>query len=349
MQTTLPNYRFFNAVYGNPVDRTPIWMMRQAGRYLPEYQKTRKIEPNFMRFCRNPDLVCEVTLQPLKRFPLDAAIIFSDILTIPDAMGHSVAFTPGHGPQINPPLNLGDPLRAQANLIKNLSFVGNGLSTVKKELPPGFPLLGFAATPWTLACYMIQGHSAPGFPKIMEATQTHTKWLLSTLEEITEITIDYLLMQHEHGANAFQLFDSWASLLNAKNYEQFSLQWTARIIESVRSQTQTPVIFFAKNAPVSPVILAQTECQVLSLDAHTSLHKTRQQLPNLTLQGNLDPEILLKAKDVQKETEKMITPHLGNRYIANLGHGILPKTPIESVETFIQTVQSTRQKTGQTL
>lgn len=353
----LQNDSFIRALLRQPVERTPIWVMRQAGRYLPEYREIRQRVPNFMTLCQSPELACEVTLQPLARFDLDAAIIFSDILTIPDAMGLGLHFTPGEGPAFE------RPVRQAAEIEKliipdadvDLGYVMKAIQYVKQELAGKIPLIGFSGSPWTLACYMVEGRSNKDFPLAKKMLYQSPDTLHALLNKLAESVIQYLNAQIAAGADAVMIFDTWGGLLSGPDYHQFSLAYMQKIIEGLsktRDQQTIPSIIFSKNAGQWLESMANIGCQGIGLDWTMDIGQARQRVGDkVALQGNLDPSVMLtdpatierKALDVLQQ----FGPHPG--HVFNLGHGITPQVPVEHMQVLVDTVHGDKQHgTGST-
>lgn len=337
--------RFLNALNCQPVDRAPIWMMRQAGRYLPEYLELRKQEPNFMQFCQRIDLVTEAVLQPLRRFPLDAAILFSDILTVPKAMGADLDILPGEGPKVY------DPIRSQRQVtalsddaIDDLHYVFAAVESIKAALADSLPLIGFAGSPWTIACYMVEGQSSKLFQHIKKMAYSEPQLLHQLLEKITSLTIRYLNAQIEAGADVVQVFDSWGGVLSTPAYQEFSLRYLQKIVKGVYREYQgkrIPIILFTKGGGQWLEYLADTGCDALGVDWTVDLAQAFQRVgTHVALQGNLDPSVLLATPEaVQREAQRILEQAQGQPgFIFNLGHGIDRHTPIENVTALMQAV-----------
>jgi len=336
----LKNNRFINACFRESVDRTPVWMMRQAGRYLPEYLESRKKAPNFMDFCKQPELCCEVTMQPLDRFPLDASIIFSDILTIPDAMGMDLNFIQGVGPVFN------DPIRSSADLNKldlnntteKCQYVYDAINLVKKELDNKLPLIGFAGSPWTLATYMVEGQGTKTFDVIRQMLYRDPDLLSQILQAITDSLVDYLNAQIAAGVDAIMIFDSWGGVLSPFTYESFSLKYMREIISKLNREVdgkKIPVIMFTKGGGLWLENQVTSGADVLGLDWTIDIVEAKRRVGNkAALQGNLDPAFLFaKPTAIKQEVKRILSAYNGAPgHIFNLGHGIHKDTPIEGVE-----------------
>lgn len=332
--------RFIAATKCQSVDRPPIWLMRQAGRYLPEYRALKE-KYDFLTMVRTPELATEVTLQPLKRFPLDAAIIFSDILVIPEAMGQAYHFREAGGIGMDYTIDHDSKIDALTteSIADHLSYVADALRLTRKELGNKTALLGFCGSPWTLATYMVEGGSSKDFSKIKELALENTASFETLMQKITKACIEYLKLQIEAGVDALQIFDSWGAICPAPHYHNWSLQWIQQIIEAIG--TEVPVILYAKGMGHSAPAMQQTGASVLSLDWSISMPSVRQQIGSTTaLQGNLDPVILKTTPEItQQETVRLLNA-IGTDpgYIINLGHGMLPTAKIECVEALVNTV-----------
>ncbi len=337
---TLKNDRFIRALLRQPVDRRPVWMMRQAGRYLPEYRAERKKEPSFMRFCRNIDAVTEVTMQPLRRFALDAAIIFSDILTVPEAMGVGLEIEPGVGPVIHDPIRSDVAVKAlRTDCLDELRYVSDAIVSVKKALDGDVPLIGFAGSPWTIATYMVEGGSSKLFQTIKGLAYREPAVMHALLQKATDVTIDYLKMQMDAGVDAVQVFDSWGGVLSDVAYQEFSLQYMQQIVDALLAHMKdrlVPIILFTKGGGQWLDKMAATGCHALGLDWTTDIGEARARVGDqVALQGNLDPVILRSATPdvVQKEVRRIVGRFgEGSGHVFNLGHGIDKDTPVENVE-----------------
>lgn len=337
----LKNDRLLKALANQPVDKTPIWVMRQAGRYLPEYLKVRKEAGSFLKLCKTPELACEVTLQPLRRFDLDAAIIFSDILTIPDAMGLGLYFSEGEGPKFE------NPLRSHAAIEKliipepeeSLSYVTDAIRLTKNELNNTVPLIGFSGSPWTLACYMIEGGSSKTFSIIKKMLYQEPKTLTLLLEKLSASIVKYLNAQISAGADVIMILDTWGGILSGQAYEEFSLHFMQLILDNL--PPHIPTIMFTKNGGLWLQQQAKTGCTALGLDWTMNLHDARQQVGDqVCLQGNLDPNILTADEAViRREVHNVLASYgAGSGHVFNLGHGILPHIPPEHVEILVDAV-----------
>lgn len=345
----LKNTNFIRALQKQPVDRTPIWMMRQAGRYLPEYRAIRKQAGNFINLMKTPDYATEVTLQPLRRYDLDAAIVFSDILTIPDAMGLGLYFEENHGPKFQNPLrsehainNLAIPSE------ESLSYVYQTVSKCRKELNGKVPLIGFSGSPWTLACYMVEGQGSKDFLTIKSMLYSNPIILHKLLEKNAQAVAQHLKYQVEAGAQAIMIFDTWGGFLSRAAYQEFSLKYITFILDILKSQLgdrSVPSIVFTKGGGQWLEEMSGCGANALGLDWMTDLDLARQQVGSkVALQGNLDPAVLL-APDfvIQNEVNKVMTSFYGNDkdgtgFVFNLGHGISKETSPDAVSVLIETV-----------
>ncbi len=342
----LKNDRFLKALMKEPVDRTPVWMMRQAGRYLPEYRATRAVAGDFMSLCKNAELACEVTLQPLERYPLDAAILFSDILTIPDAMGLGLYFETGEGPRFN------KTVRSQKDLdelidIKaedDLSYVMNAVSTIRKALDGRVPLIGFSGSPWTLATYMVEGGSSKDFRQAKAMAYDEPALMHALLEKLATAVTDYLNAQIRAGAQAVQIFDTWGGALTGPAYKAFSLDYMQKIINGLIKEhdgRKVPCILFTKNGGQWLELMAETGCDALGLDWTQDIGDARARVGDkVALQGNMDPTMLYASPDaIRAEVKRILTSFgHGTGHIFNLGHGITPDVTPENAGVFIESV-----------
>ncbi|MEX2572816.1 MAG: uroporphyrinogen decarboxylase [Balneolaceae bacterium] len=338
---TLKNDLLLRALRGEVVERPPVWMMRQAGRYLPQYQVLRK-KYTFFERVENPGLACEITLQPIDELEPDAAIIFSDILTIPQALGFDVQLVPEKGPVISNRIRSTDDAFAvfAENIPGKLPHVMEALTLTRKELNGRVPLIGFAGAPWTLFCYMVQGESSKDFNRAKSFLYREPEAARHVMRELTKATIDYLQAQVEAGAQAVQLFDSWAGLLSPEDFNEWAMPGLMEICSSVKN---VPVILFAKGAWYALERLSfKSSIAALGIDWTISPEYARQKTRNgITLQGNFDPSRLLAPiPEIEKQTRRMIARFGTRRYIVNLGHGILPHVPVDHARAFIDTVKS---------
>ena len=326
----IKNKRILDVLNGIPVDKTPVWIMRQAGRYLPEYKKTRAEAGSFLDLCKNPELASEVTIQPIRRFDLDAAIIFSDILTIPDAMGLELKFKDNHGPYFDNPINNLDDVKAlsEKNTESKLEYVAEAIIHTKEKLNNEIPLIGFSGSPWTLSTYMVEGSATKEFRKVRSLVFSNPEILELLTKKLIESISEYLIMQAKAGANILMIFDSWGGLLNTKNYEHFSLNPMKQIISNLRKNAITkniPIILFTKGGGGWLSQISESGCNAIGLDWSTDISSARKIVgENICLQGNLDPCSLHGTEESLKHSaSKIIDGYgFGHRHIFNLGHGI---------------------------
>lgn len=352
----LKNDRYLRALCRQPVDMTPIWMMRQAGRYLPEYKATRAQAGDFMALCRDADLACEVTLQPLRRYALDAAILFSDILTVPDAMGLGLSFGAGEGPKFANPIT-------NQTAVKNLpipdpeqelQYVMNAVRTIRRELKGEVPLIGFSGSPWTLATYMVEGGSSKAFTKIKKMLYTDSATLHLLLDKLAEAVTLYLNAQIKAGAQAVMIFDTWGGVLGHREYKAFSLDYMHKIVSGlIREQDgrKVPVTLFTKGGGLWLEQMAETGCDALGLDWTVNLADAKARVGHkVALQGNLDPSVLYApASYIEQEVQQILADFgTGDGYIFNLGHGIHQDVPTDSPKILVDAVHhySKKYKTG---
>ena len=343
----LKNDRFLRALMRQPVDRTPVWMMRQAGRYLPEYRATRAKAGDFMALCSNPELACEVTLQPLDRYPqLDAAILFSDILTIPDAMGLGLYFEEGEGPRFKKPVRTEKDIAALTvvDTAKQLSYVTDAVSTIARELNGRVPLIGFSGSPWTLATYMIEGGSSRDFVRAKTLLYNQPQVLEQLLTKLADSVINYLNAQIEAGAQAVQIFDTWGGALSDASYRQFSLAPMQRIVQGLHKEfagRAIPVILFTKGGGLWLEAMADTGAHCLGLDWTCDIGAARRRVgERVALQGNMDPAILYASPQrIRAEVKTILAAYgKGSGHIFNLGHGITPQVDPAHAQAFLQAV-----------
>ena len=326
----IKNKRILDVLNGIPVDKTPVWIMRQAGRYLPEYKKTRAEAGSFLDLCKNPELASEVTIQPIRRFDLDAAIIFSDILTIPDAMGLELKFKDNHGPYFDNPINNLDDVKAlsEKNTESKLEYVAEAIIHTKEKLNNEIPLIGFSGSPWTLSTYMVEGSATKEFRKVRSLVFSNPEILELLTKKLIESISEYLIMQAKAGANILMIFDSWGGLLNTENYEHFSLNPMKQIISNLRKNAITkniPIILFTKGGGGWLSQISESGCNAIGLDWSTDISSARKIVgENICLQGNLDPCSLHGTEESLKHSaSKIIDGYgFGHRHIFNLGHGI---------------------------
>ncbi len=338
------NSRFMRSLRLEPVDQTPIWIMRQAGRYLPEYRATRKQAGDFLTLCRTPELACEVTLQPLRRYALDAAIIFSDILVIPDAMGLELQLVESIGPVFNNPITSGHAISKLGvpDPESDLGYVMEAVRTTRQALDDFTPLIGFAGSPWTLAVYMIEGRSKTDFSKIKAFAKTDPNAIHNLLTLLARSVAIYLEAKANAGASALMIFDTWGGILDTEEYQSLSLNYMAEIVQQLKSRLpDVPIILFTKGGGQWSKKIAATGCDAIGLDWTVNIGDVRQRLQNnVALQGNLNPDTL-KASDQQIEqaTQKILESFgHGSGHIFNLGHGIKPDIDPEKVAVLVEAV-----------
>ena len=330
--TPLKNDLLIRALLRQPVPRTPVWIMRQAGRYLPEYREVREKAGDFMSLCNNPELACEVTLQPLRRFDLDAAIIFSDILTIPDAMGLGLYFVTGEGPQFERPVSTVADIKKLTvpDVAEKLSYVFDAVALVNRELDGKVPLIGFAGSPWTVATYMVEGRSSREFKKIKGLVANQPSSMEALLDVIAKTTIEYLNAQIESGAQAIMIFDTWGATLEGDDFRRFSLSAMQQILDGLNRQKYghtIPVILFTKGAGPLLADMADTGCDALGVDWTTDLATARELTGDrVALQGNLNPAVLREPPEAIRRGVSDVLKSYGDGpgHVFNLGHGITP-------------------------
>jgi uroporphyrinogen decarboxylase len=334
----LQNDLLLRAANNLPVERTPVWLMRQAGRILSEYRKVRESAGDFKTLVKTPDLAAQVTVQPVDILQVDAAIIFSDILVIPEAMGLNYEMEENRGPvfpkKISSARDL-DGLRvAEAD---DLGYVMDAIRITKRELNGRVPLIGFAGAPWTIFSYMIEGRGSKTFSQAKKILYTQPSFAHRLLEMITQSTINYLKGQVKAGADIIQIFDSWAGILSPDQYHEFSLPYISRICDAIEG---TPKIVFAKGAFFAREKMNSLKCNVIGLDWNMDIRESRSLMPDKVLQGNLDPCALYGSfEDIRRETKKMLDSFGPDKHIANLGHGLYPDTDPDKVKCFIEAVK----------
>lgn len=335
---------FIRSLQKKSVDRTPVWLMRQAGRYLPEYREVRARAGDFLSLCKNPELACEVTLQPLRRFPLDAAILFSDILTIPDAMGLGLYFAEGEGPCFSKPIRSIEAIDALPlpTVDDQLRYVMDAARLIRQEMPADLPLIGFAGSPWTLACYMVEGGSSRDFKHILKLMYCEPAAAHRLLDKLSHTVSDYLEGQIRAGVNALMIFDTWGGILTTPNYQDFSLQYMASIVQILKTRhPHIPIILFTKGGGQWLPQIANTGCDALSVDWTCDLAIARKQVgQQVALQGNLDPAVLLTSPKCIRAQVKQVLASFGHGagHVFNLGHGITPDVPPEHVQLMVEAV-----------
>ncbi len=336
----LKNDLLLRAAKGERVERVPVWTMRQAGRILPQYRAVREKAGSFIKLATTPELAAEVTIQPVDILGVDAAIIFSDILVVPEAMGLPYEMLEAKGPFFPKVIQTKkdiDALRV-ANPEKELAYVLKAIDIVKKELDGRVPLIGFAGGPFTILCYMVEGKGSKTFSIAKKMLYSEPELAHQLLQKITDTTIAYLKAQAKHGADMVQIFDSWAGILSPDQYRKFSLPYIAQICDAI---SEVPVTVFAKGAFFARKEMTKLKCEVIGLDWNMDISETRRMIPHQTLQGNLDPCVLYGSfKEIEKHTKKMIKNFGGHKYIANLGHGVYPDTHPDKVKCFIDTVKN---------
>lgn len=344
--TELKNDLFLRALLKEPVEMTPVWMMRQAGRYLPEYKATRAKAGDFMSLCKNAELATEVTIQPLDRFPLDAAILFSDILTVPDAMGLGLYFSEGEGPRFERPLRTKadiDNLFTPA-MDKELGYVMNAVSMIRRELDGRVPLIGFTGSPWTLATYMVEGSSSKEYAKVKGMLYDQPKLMHQLLDKLADTIIDYLNAQIESGAQAVMIFDTWGGVLTTRDYKEFSLRYMQKIVDGLKRENdgrKVPVVMFSKGGCQWLEAQADTGVDALGLDWTLDIGKARERVGDkVALQGNMDPCVLYASPErIREEVATILESYgHGSGHVFNLGHGIHQFVDPEHAKAFVEAV-----------
>ena len=345
--SNLQNDRFIKALLKQPVDRPPVWIMRQAGRYLPEYLEVRAQAGDFMTLCQTPELAAKVTLQPIDRYAFDAAILFSDILTIPDAMGLGLSFETGEGPVFARPLRtLSDIQNLPAiDPVKDLGYVMGAVTEIQHQLQSRVPLIGFSGSPWTLACYMVEGGASKTFSKIKGMIYNNPQALHLLLDKLADAVADYLIAQIEAGVNAIQIFDTWGGILTESAYREFSLAYMQKIIEKLPKEhdgQRIPVILFTKGGGLWLEHIAESGCDCVGLDWTVSIQDAAARIGDkVALQGNLDPCVLYGDDEtIRNEVQKCLdqAKHLPG-YIFNLGHGMYPDMDPNKLDVLVKTIQ----------
>ncbi|MBA0916158.1 MAG: uroporphyrinogen decarboxylase [Nitrosomonadaceae bacterium] len=350
--TKLKNDTLIRALLRQPTEYTPVWMMRQAGRYLAEYNQTRARAGNFLSLCKNPDFATEVTMQPLARFPLDAAILFSDILTIPDAMGLGLYFAEGEGPKFERPLR--EEWEIQALTVPDpnvhLRYVMDAVSQIRKTLDNQVPLIGFSGSPFTLACYMVEGCGGTDFRQIKTMLYQRPELLHHILNINAQSVTSYLNAQIESGAQAVMIFDTWGGALSHNAYQEFSLRYMSQILAGLKREhggVRIPAVVFTKGGGLWLESIANSGCDAVGLDWTTDIGEARRRIGDkVALQGNLDPFVLFASPEVIiAETEKILASYgNGSGHVFNLGHGISQFTPPESALTLVDAVHALSRK-----
>ena len=337
---SIKNDLFLRALRGETVERPPVWMMRQAGRYLPEFMKIKEKYDFFTR-CQTPELASEITVQPIRRFGMDAAILFSDILVIPQAMQIEVQMKPDFGPYLPQPIRSGKDVDRVLvpDVNKELDYVMQAIVATKEKLQDEIPLIGFAGSPWTILCYCVQGQGSKTFDKAKEFCFTQPVAAHNLLQKITDTTISYLKAKVKAGVNAVQVFDSWGGMLSPVDYKEFSWNYIQQIIDALKDETE--VIVFGKGCWFALGDMAKSGATAIGVDWTCSARNARYLTGgNITLQGNFDPSRLLSPPEVIKKMVTQMIDEFGkDRYIVNLGHGILPNVPVENAKAFIEAVK----------
>ncbi|KTC66124.1 uroporphyrinogen decarboxylase (plasmid) [Legionella adelaidensis] len=342
---TLNQSVFLRSLQKKPIERTPVWIMRQAGRYLPEYRKVREQAGDFLTLCKTPELACEVTLQPLRRFPLDAAILFSDILTIPDALGLGLHFIEGEGPCFSNPIKTVGQVDSLAIEVieEKLDYVNQAVRLIRREMPADLPLIGFSGSPWTLACYMLEGGSSKEFKQVLKFLYTESSAMERLLAKLTSAIIDYLSMQIRGGVNTVMLFDTWGGILSTPNYLNFSLKYLSTIVQEIKKKYPAiPIILFTKGGGQWLQSIAKSGCDAIGVDWTCDLKRARGEVGHMVaLQGNLDPAVLLTNRECIRQQVKNVLEAYGEGtgHIFNLGHGITPDVPPENVSFMVEAVR----------
>jgi uroporphyrinogen decarboxylase len=346
VSSPLKNDLLLRALRRQPTERTPVWMMRQAGRYLPEYMKIRREAGNFMALCTNPELACEVTMQPLRRFPLDAAILFSDILTVPDAMGLGLYFETGEGPRFERPVRSRADVEAlrEVDPEEELGYVTRAVSRIRKELDGAVPLIGFSGSPWTVATYMVEGGSSKNYGIIKRMLYDDPDSMHLLLEKVSRVTCDYLNAQIAAGAQAIMIFDTWGSVLTPASYREFSLRYMNRIVgelDTGSGENRIPTILFTKGAGSRLAEMSKSGCDALGVDWTTDLAEARQLTgDSVALQGNLDPSVLYAAPEIIRREVSSVLDSFGrgHGHVFNLGHGIAPDVDPDHAAAMVNAV-----------
>ena len=344
--TSLQNDLFIRALLKQPTERTPVWMMRQAGRYLPEYRAVRSQAGSFMQLCTNPELACEVTLQPLERFAFDAAILFSDILTIPDAMGLGLSFAEGEGPQFARPIRTAEDIKQLPipDPETELRYVMDAVRLIKTNLHGRVPLIGFSGSPWTLATYMVEGKSSKSFQKVKSLMFEQPQLMHQMLDKLAQSVASYLNAQIAAGADAVMVFDTWGGMLSHDDYLEFSLRYAQQVkalLNTNRNGQTIPAILFTKGGGLWLESMASVGYDALGLDWQTDISQARARVGDqVALQGNMDP-ITLYAKPavIREKVGKILQSYgQGTGHVFNLGHGILPDINPDHVKAMVDAV-----------
>ncbi len=344
----LKNDRYIKAALSQPVDMTPVWMMRQAGRYLPEYRELRAQAGDFMSLCTNPELACEVTIQPLRRYELDAAILFSDILTIPDAMGLGLYFKTGEGPAFEKAIKSEADVKSLfvPDVFDKLKYVTDAVSTIRRELNGSVPLIGFSGSPWTLATYMVEGGTTKNFGEVKGMMFERPDLMHKLLDVLADSVTAYLNAQIESGAQAVMLFDTWGGVLSTQNYQEFSLNYMTKIISGLQRNydgKQIPVTLFSKGGAGWLELMAESGADCLGLDWTIDIDQARERVGNkVALQGNMDPCVLYSNPErIKQEVGSILDKYgHGSGHVFNLGHGIHPTIDPKNVKAYVDAVHN---------
>jgi len=341
------NDLFLRACKRQNVERTPIWIMRQAGRYLPEYRAVRA-KADFLTMCKTPELAAEVTIQPVDIIGVDAAILFSDILVIPEAMGMHLEMNEGKGPVFPNPIRTVDDAKLLKNIdpTKELKYVLDAVSLTKKNLDNRVPLIGFSGSPWTLLTYMVEGKGSKNFSEVKKLIYNNPDLAHAILDKLSDTIADYLSAKIEAGCNAVQIFDTWGGILSQNDFEEFSLRYVEKIISQIKRKDE-PVIFFAKGVHFGLEKMANSGANVLGLDWTMNLTEVRKAVGDkVALQGNLDPTVLYANKDYIKKAVNDVLKSFGkgNGHVFNLGHGVLPDIDPENVKALVKYVKEESKK-----
>ena len=342
----LKNDRYIKAALSQPVDKTPVWMMRQAGRYLPEYRNIRAEAGDFMALCTNPELACEVTLQPLRRYDLDAAILFSDILTIPDAMGLGLYFKTGEGPAFKKPINNINDINQLAvpDIYAELKYVTDAVSSIRKKLNNELPLIGFSGSPWTLATYMVEGGTTKNFGKVKGMMFSEPGAMHKLLDVLAKSVTAYLNAQIESGAQAVMIFDTWGGVLSTRDYQAFSLQYMQQIIDGLireKDGNKIPVTLYTKGGAGWLEMMANSGADCIGLDWSIDIDQARARIGGkVALQGNMDPCVLYSTPElIEQEVADILAKYgTGSGHVFNLGHGIHPSIEPDNVKAYVDAV-----------
>ncbi len=331
-------YLYIDAIQKKPISRTPIWIMRQAGRYLPEYMEVRR-KHDFLTVCQTPELATEVTLQPIRRFGFDAAILFSDILVIPEAMGQKLEFLENHGPKLSPQILTDENVENLdgSGIEQKLDYVSRAVSMLRRELPVQTPLIGFSGSPFTLATYMIEGKPSKNFKYIKSMMFSNPDRLVKLLDKLTDVISSYLTMQIKAGAQAVQVFDTWGGILPVHLYESFSASFMKKIVQNLQP-FDVPVTLFSRGGISLLKLLKNSNADMLGVDWLTDMAEARKEIGDLAaLQGNLDPTALYGSREIIKKEVDRILDVFGSDsgHVFNLGHGILPDIPVDNVSFLV--------------